>query len=397
MQLARLSVVTCSFLVSLHAQDYASLQYLYYDESDDRITVSSPAFEINKDFGRDYTLNFRGSYDAVSGASPTYYDSASGASTQRRPKNVADLGRGPASKEDVKYGNVNFYERRNALGAELTQRLDESRDEIRYGFDWSLEFDLYVYEGALEYMHYMDASKNSALSLGLSYARHANLVQCTDYSGGEYSNGCKLNPDARSGSSQQIDSNHYNAEVTYMQLLDESSVFEATLYYLKEDGYLTNTYKNVVRNYNTSPIVVNENRPEWRNGGGVTLDYALSIGPKSAFKLHYRYYMDDWQVHSHTPEVKLLYQAVNGVRIDVGYRYYYQSGAFFYNGRRDYFTNEKYASSDDRLSEFNAFEPSVGLVYDYSRDISLNASYSYYSQSTSLRANYLITGVKYRF
>ncbi len=396
MQLAKLSLITCTLLASLNAANYVSLQYLYYDESDDRITVSAPSFEVNADLGVDYTFNFNGTYDAVSGSSPNYYDSSSGASAsaskQRRVPNRADLGRGEATQEDVAYGNVDFYERRNALGAQLTQRLD-SRDEIRYGLNWSLEFDTYVYEGSLEYMHYLDTAKNNALTLGFSYQRHANEVQCTDYSGGIYSNGC----DSSTGSSKQIDSNHFNTQLSYSHVLDESSVIETSLFYLEEDGYLTNTYLNVVRDYNSAPLIVNENRPETRNAGGIVFDYAKSIGDNSALQLSYRYYIDDWKISSHTPEIKLLYQATNSLRVDFGYRYYYQTSAYFYNGNKDFFTNERFASSDYRLSEFNAFEPRAGIIYQINRDVSYNLSYSYYEQSTGLSAQYIITGFKYIF
>jgi len=394
MQLVKLSIAASTLLVSLNASDFVSFQYLHYQESDNRVTVSAPSLEINKDFGVDYSLNVNGTYDAVSGASPNYYDASSGASAQRRVPNRADLGRGPTAQEDVAYGNIDFYERRNALGAQLIQRLD-SRDEIRYGLNWSLEFDVYAYEGSLEYMHFLDSSKNSSLTLGLSYQRHANLVQCTEYSGGDISNGC----DTSSGSSKQIDSNHFNLQGTYSQVLDETSVLDVSLFYLEEDGYLTNTYKNVVRNYDSldGPIIVNENRPDTRNAGGAVINYAKSIGPNSALQMNYRYYLDDWKINSHTPEIKLLYQATNAIRIDVGYRYYYQSAAEFYSAQKDYFTDEEFASSDDRLSEFNGFQPTLGGIYQINRDWSYNLSYSYYDQSTGLTSQYIITGLKYIF
>ncbi len=389
MQLVRLSLFTCTLLASVQAQDYVNVQYLHYQESDDRITVSTPSLEINKDFGVDYTLNFKASYDGVSGASPTYYDSSSGASNpvRRVPLN-SDFGRGPVENpEDIVYDNVGFGERRVALGAMLTTRL-ESRDEVRIGLNWSLEYDLYLYEGSLEYMHYLDSSKNSSLTFGGSYQRHVNLVPC-----GEYASEC----DGSSGPSKQVPSNHSNFQTTFSQILDENSLASATLFYMNENGYLTNSYKNIVRNYYTDPTIVNENRPNSRNEGGIVLEYTKSLVPELALHVSYRYYVDDWEVQSHTPNLKLLYQVSNALRLDAGLRYYYQSAAYFYSGKKDAFTDEKYASSDERLADFSAYEPTLGMNYSFSKDISYNLSGSYYEQSTGLKAIYLITGFKYNF
>ncbi|MEA3521577.1 MAG: DUF3570 domain-containing protein [Campylobacterota bacterium] len=389
MQLARLSLVTCTLLASLSAEDYINVQYLHYQESDDRITVSSPTFEVNKDFGVDYSLNFRGIYDGISGASPTYYDASTGASNKvRRAPLNSDFGRGPvADKEDIVYDNVSFAERRVGLSALLTTRFD-TRDELRVGLNWSLEYDLYLYEGSLEYMHFLDGSKNRSITFGGSYQRHVNLVPC-----GDYASAC----DGSSGPSKQISSNHTNLQTSFSQVIDQSSVASATLFYMNENGYLTNSYKNIVRNYHTDATIVNENRPESRNQGGIILEYTKSIVPELALHVNYRYYIDDWKMSSHTPNVKVLYQISNALRLDAGFRYYSQKGAYFYSGNRDAFTDETYASSDERLADFKAYEPSIGMNLSLTKEISYNLSGSYYEQSTGLSALYLITGFKYHF
>lgn len=397
MQLTRLSLAAASLLATLHAEDFVSVQYLHYDESDGRISVSSPSLEINKDFGVDYTLNVTGTYDAVSGASPTWYDATSGASGL--PENTApqallrhkpiesDFGRGPTDQENVKYGNVRMRERRNAVNTLLTTRF-ASRDELKLGLSYSLEFDLYLYAGSIEYLHYTDASKNRAFSVGLSYERHVNLVPC-----GPYSSGC----DASSGSSARIQSNHFNLQTSFIQVVDASSELKASLFYLPEMGYLTNSYKNVVRDYDTAPLVVNENRPDSRNAGGAVVEYFRALTPDTALHAGYRYYIDDWKMQSHTPYLKLFDQITENVQIELGYRYYLQNKAYFYNGAADYFTDETYASSDDRLSTFNAYETTIGGTWRFMENLSYNLSYSHYEQSTHLRAHYITTGFKYRF
>jgi hypothetical protein len=100
---------------------------------------------------------------------------------------------------------------------------------------------------------------------------------------------------------------------------------------------------------------------------------------------------------SHTPSVQLYYQINSKMRFDAGFRYYYQNGAYFYSSKRDAFTDETFASSDERLSDFNAYEPSIGFNYDILEDVNFNLGGSYYDQSTGLSAVYIITGFKYSF
>lgn len=397
MQLTRLSLAACALLAAAHAEDFVSVQYLHYDEADGRVSVSSPSLEIEKDFGVDYTLNVSGTYDAVSGASPTWYDASSGASglpeqpdanpKPRREDISSDFARGPVAPENIVWGPYRFYERRNAFNVLLTHRLS-SRDELKIGLNYSLEFDLYNYAGSVEYLHYLDGTKNRSVSLGLSYQRHTNLVPC-----GDYSSGC----DASSGSSARIPSDHFNLQGTFTQIIDAASLLKATLYYLPELGYLTNSYKNVVRDYHTAPVIVNENRPDTRHAGGAVLEYANAFTPSASLHLGYRYYFDDWKMQSHTPYAKLYDQLTPTFRIELGYRYYVQEKAYFYSGAVDAFTDETYASSDDRLSSFNAYETTIGATWRFQDGVSYNLSYSQYEQSTSLSAHYVITGFKYRF
>ncbi|MEA1918518.1 MAG: DUF3570 domain-containing protein [Campylobacterota bacterium] len=389
MQLVRLSLVTCTLLASVHAEDFVSLQYLHYDESDDRISVSSPSIEINKDFGVDYTLNVKATYDGISGASPTYYDAASGASNKlRRDPYNTDFGRGPVGNpEDIVYDNVAFGERRVGVSALVTRRFD-SRDELRVGLNYSIEYDLYLYEGSMEYMHFLGSAKNSAISFGGSYQRHVNLVPC-----GAYASAC----DGSSGASKQLPSNHTNLQSTFTQVLDQTSVASATLFYMNENGYLTNSYKNIVRDYDTNPIIVNEKRPDSRNAGGLLFQYSKSLKPELALHVSYRYYIDDWKMSSHTPDVKLFYQATRDLRLEAGLRYYVQNGAYFYRGEKDAFSDETYASSDERLADFNAYEPTLGLNYYIMENLNYNLSGSYYEQSSGLKALYMITGFTYHF
>jgi hypothetical protein len=80
----------------------------------------------------------------------------------------------------------------------------------------------------------------------------------------------------------------------------------------------------------------------------------------------YRYYRDTWQVHAHTPELRLVYDASTAVDLGFRYRYYSQDGAYFYRDRypADDAAMAGYVSDDVKLSSFTgqAFEAKLGVL-----------------------------------
>jgi hypothetical protein len=375
----RISLAAAAIITSMasQAEDYVSVQYLQYDESKNRTSVSAPSIMINKDFGTDYTLNASFVVDVVSGASENYYlDSVSGASA---------FSRGTGNASDAKYGNVEYSDERAAGSALFTTRF-ANRDELTLGGSYSSESDFYSTEGSLEYMHWLGSSKNQSISLGASYQFNEILDHC---------NGV----DCSSGASQKMKANALNTQVSYSLNLNPSSYVKASLFYSNDDGYLTNPYLNIVRNYSegAKATVIGENRPDTKTAYGVSLKYTTAITDTMSLHLGYRYYTDDWEINSHTVDTDLFYELGNDWIFNLGLRGYTQSEASFYNGEKDYFTDEVYASSDQRLSKFDAVTYKANIDYKIYDDLNFNIGAHYYDQSTGLSATYFVTGITYSF
>ena len=382
----RISLVTATLLTSMaaQAQDYVSIQHLEYSESENRTSVSAPSIVINKDIGTDYTLNVNLVADSISGASETYYDAISGASAYSRGIGV--------NANDVKYGNVEYEDTRVAGGIILTTRFD-NRDELTTGINYSSESDFYSAEGSVEYMHWLDNSKNSSVSLGASYQANEILVKCSPDS---ITSTC----DTASGASEAKTNNALNLQASYFQNIDAQSYIKTSLFYIGDSGYLTNPYSNVVRNYNevaNTADVVGENRPDSRKAFGASVKYANAITNHLSAHIGYRYYTDDWNIDSHTIDTDFYYEPTSSWLFKFGLRYYMQSEADFYSANKNNFTNETYASSDIRLSDFDAITYKTDLEYKVSDDFSVNFGVNYYDQSTGIDALYLITGLTYKF
>ncbi len=377
----KLSLIACSLLVSssLMAEDYVSVQYINYDESDDRVSISSPSIELSKDFGVDYNLKVGFTADSVSGASPTWYDASSGASAYSRGENV--------HIDDVDYGNVVYEDDRVAASALLTTRF-ESRDELSVGINYSSENDYIAREASAQYLHYLNTSKNQSLSFGISYQANSIEVQCIENSV------C----DTSSGASDTQDLNVISTDLGFTQILDENSLAKVSLFYTSEDGYLSNPYMNVVRGYDPSSSIVDvvaENKPDERVSYGGTLQYTVALNSQISSNTTYRFYSDDWDINSHTISSELYYELDNSWLFGAGLRYYTQSEAEFYSNT--FFANEEYASSDERMRSFDAIGYKASVDYRVSKAISTNFGLNYYDQLDSFNAIYYNIGLKYRF
>ena len=247
---------------ALYAENYVSVEYLQYDENDNRVSVSAPTLSASYDIGTDYTIKGDIVLDAVSGASPTWQpDTTSGASKRN-------------NSGDYEYKNQDFDENRAAASLMLTTRF-ENRDELNTGLDLSRETDFYGNTLSAEYLHYTDASHNQSINVGVSYS--FNEILSYDY-------------DTASGASTRETSNSINVQAGISQVINASSVIKAEAFAISDDGYLTNPHALVVRDYNTAnQKLTNEIRPDTRVAYGANLKYITALNDDLSYKANYRF------------------------------------------------------------------------------------------------------------
>jgi hypothetical protein len=373
---------------ALYAENYVAVEFLQYNENDNRVAVSAPALSASYDIGTDFTIKADIVHDSVSGATPAWQpDSASGAS-------------GRDNSGDYVYENQAFDETRNAGSLMLTTRFD-NRDELYTGFDYSRESDFDSKAVSAEYMHYTDSSHNQSINVGVSYAFNEILSNSSSEESEDENKLYKDDDDeydTDSGASQKEDSTSLNIQAGISQILNDHSALKVEAFTILDDGYLTNPHANVVRDYNTiNQRLVTENRPDTRTAYGVSLKYITMFGDDLSLKTNYRFYTDDWDVNSHTLDTDIYYTLNKKIILGAGLRYYTQTEANFYNENKDFFTNEVYASSDERLSAFNAITYKASIDFKQNDKVSYNLGGELYSQSTGLTASMITAGMKYRF
>ncbi len=213
--------------------------------------------------GTDYTLNATFTHDSVSGVSPTYYDTQSGASAK-----VPD---GVIYQSDTEYGDTDYEDERKAVSLSLTKRF-KNRDELTIGGDYSSEYDYDSTEVSAEYLHYLDSSKNQSITIGGSYQKNDISIYCRLNTGA-----C----DSSSGASEKVkDLEVITTQIGFTQILDKTSLVKTSLFYINEDGYLSNPYMRVIRDYNTNPKIAPEKKPDSRKAYGAMVEYSKALNSR---------------------------------------------------------------------------------------------------------------------
>lgn len=182
------------------------------------------------------------------------------------------------SQEDVGYGLVDYRDYRYSGALSLTQRI-ANRDEITYGISYNNEYDFHIPELSLGYKHWLDGTKNSAIEASVAYQKAWVLIWCRN----------NTLCDTNSGASETFYQYNTFAQLAYSRILDRDSQMEVTLFYNNERGFLSNPYKNIVRNYATDPIVTNERRPDLREGYSVKLAYQRALRRDLTWHGSYRF------------------------------------------------------------------------------------------------------------
>lgn len=185
-----------------------------------------------------------------------------------------------------------------------------------------------------------------------------------------------------------------DSRLSFTQILDPSSLAQATYELMLLDGYQASPYRFVAigtsaadpaagsgieldpRCRNTTPdaasaLVAPSCYPESVPGSRVRHALALqarrAFGSATSAGLEYRFYLDDWGLTSHTAQAQVTWLPLDPLSLTLRYRYYQQSGVSFY---RAAYTRQDAAQLDgltrDReLSPLASHRVGFDLAHDW--------------------------------
>ncbi|MEZ4451033.1 MAG: DUF3570 domain-containing protein [Nannocystaceae bacterium] len=79
---------------------------------------------------------------------------------------------------------------------------------------------------------------------------------------------------------------------------------------------------------------------------------------------HYRFYADDWSIRAHMAELRLHFRVFRHLLLRARYRYYTQTGAFFFRPDGFYEAEEMYRTADPKMSAFHSHTPGAQVVVE---------------------------------
>jgi len=324
----RLQLVAAALLVSAtaFADGDLSMRGVYYKERSTR--VMSPMLDGLFEVGARGLVNAHLLVDAITSAS------AGSGAVNTKP----------------------FTEQRYEAGLGYTQELDGPKgsiiDRVRLGGEGraSTESDYRSYSIAARAEADL-AQKNATVGLGGSYS-----ADRADASGSQSPLGgimllCKGDTSATS-SSCPLDL--YNVFATASQIAGKNTVLGASYDLSYLDGYQSNPYRQVP--VPALATFVPERHPFYRTRQSVAGSVRHYVEKsQTTFIAAYRYYWDDWHIHAHTPELRIVQEVGLHADASVRYRYYRQTAAFFW---REFYPDpttlaQPYVTADPKMGAFD--------------------------------------------
>jgi len=397
-----LAVATCTLLGSqlpeaVQAQEDPGWGFdtalLYYGEDNDRVQDFSVSLLARRTFIDDRLLTLGLTVDALTGASPNGALPQRFAQTFTQPSGRNTFG---ASADELPIDDT-FRDTRVALTANWQQPLGDLY-QLSVGASTSYEFD-YLHLGVNARIARDFNQRNTTVSGGIAFASDQ-----IDPVGG-VPNGLTqmINIGEQSSRRQDESKDVLDVVLGVTQVLSRNLLVQINYSYSDSSGYLADPYKvvSVVDAVTGDAVPINpsddpshlyfyERRPDDRTKHSLYTQAKYFSGGK-VLDVSYRYMTDDWEIDSHTIDLRYRWPVGSDSFIEPHLRFYSQTEAEFYTlNLIDGQTLPEYASADYRLGNFDAI--TVGAKYGWTTKggNEMNVRLEFYQQSGSIPANQLI-------
>ena len=172
------------------------------------------------------------------------------------------------------------------------------------------------------------------------------------------------------------------------------------------EGFLSSPYHYVLQ----EDFAKFENYPDKRSGHAFAFKGVVMLNAENAMNYSYRYYVDDWDISSHSLSTEWLTDISSTLTSGVRLRYYTQTKASFSKDVGEYSVGDEYFAVDYRMSAFDSYDVGIPIIYKPSiaSPFKVTASLDYYQTSgndyiqsrydeKNLKAVYTSFAVDYEF
>ena len=155
--------------------------------------------------------------------------------------------------------------------------------------------------------------------------------------------------------------NTYALFTSASQLLARNAIIGVSYDIAKMHGFTANPYRQAI----TTSGPVQERHPNDRLRQAVAVSARYFLEPsKTAFILAYRFYWDNWDIHAHTPELRIVQDVAATAEASFRYRYYRQDASFFWQKRYGDAMGLEYVTDDPKMSPYDGhlIEAKLGIL-----------------------------------
>jgi hypothetical protein len=400
-----LASATCALLggvtpAAVQAQEEPGWDFntslLYYGEDADRVQDLSISVLATRTFMDDRALTMGLTVDALTGATPNggQYQSVAQTFTSPSGNSVFTAPAGTLPLDD------SFRDTRVALSANWSQPLGRLY-KFDAGVSASNEYD-YLHLGANAKLSRDFNQRNTTVSAGLAYAADT----LSPVGGTPTPLTAMLDVGDLSNRIGDQDKDVVDVVLGVTQVISRNLVVQANYSFSDSSGYLSDPYKIVsLVDAVTGDVVprtpapgiqgpsheyVFESRPDQRTKHSLYGQAKYYMNGK-VLDASYRYMTDDWDIDSHTVDLRFRWPVGEKGYLEPHLRYYTQTEANFYQlGLVDDAPLPMYASSDYRLGNFDGI--TAGLKYGWTtrNDNDMSVRLELYQQRGSIPADRLI-------
>ncbi len=327
--------------VASSLKDTISIGFDTYNDTGD-VQVYSPTLSLLKKASQHWMLGVKMRIDAISAAS--IKNGANGGQV--------DIVTGASRKEGQLYDDIRY-------APTLSMTYSDGDNTLSFGGYYSSEQD---YDGKSLFCNYTRQlnQENTTLNIGVS--------QSFD----------RWHP-VFDRALPRSNRNETKIDLSINQLITPKFSLQLVNSYMYSQGFLSSPYHYISQNN----LARFENYPAQRTGDAISLKGVALMNKDNALNFSYRYYIDDWNIRSHTFNVEELHDVTRDFTSGLRLRYYTQTKSNFVKEIGTYNANDKYFAVDYRMSAFDSIDVGLPFIYHPNRTDKLTASIDYYQTTNN--------------
>ena len=210
----------------------------------------------------------------------------------------------------------------------------------------------------------------------------------------------RTGPDPEEESEGTSPRNSYSGSLSWSQIINQRLQVALIAEFVSQTGYLSMPFYRV---YFDDGSVHEEKLPDSRMKIPVGIRASYFLGDKFILRGYYRYYTDDWGLHSHTANLEVPIKINPFLSVSPFYRFYSQTAIKYFEAYGVHTAQDNYYSSNYDLSRFNSHFIGAGLritpangVFGMQHFNMIELRYGHYAKNIGMNANSITMNLRFR-